>query len=82
MKDHLAMNQSEVAQLCYQIEVQLEAMRRGMSGFAAGRARHAFIRAQMDHVGECQDALARYVGEGVANQVICNLYVEVMERER
>ena len=53
-----------------------------MSGFATGKARHAFIRAQMDRVGECQGALATYVGEGLANQVICNLYVEVMEREQ
>lgn len=76
------MNQSEVAQLYRQIEVQLEAMRRGLSGLAVGRARHAFIRAQMDHVGECQDALAKHVGEDVANQVICSIYVEVMEREQ
>jgi hypothetical protein len=75
-------NQSEVARLHQQIELQLEAMRRGMSGLATGKARHAFIRAQMDRVGECQDALARYVGEGIANQVICSLYVEVMECER
>ncbi len=74
-------NQSEVARLHQQIELQLEAMRRGMSGLATGKARHAFIRAQMDRVGECQDALARYVGEGIANQVICSLYVEVMECE-
>jgi hypothetical protein len=74
------MNQSEVAQLYHQIEVQLEAMRRGMSGFATGRARHAFIRAQMDNVGGCQGALARYVGEDAADQVIYNLYTEVMER--
>ena len=76
------MNQSEFAQLYHQIEVQLEAMRRGMSGFAVGRARHAFIRAQMDHVGGCQGALAKYVGEDVADQVIYSLYVEVMEREQ
>ena len=75
-------NRSEVAQLYHQIEVQLEAMRRGMSGLAAGRARHAFIRAQMDHIGECQDALAKYVGEGVATQITCSLYVEVMERDQ
>jgi hypothetical protein len=76
------MNQSEVARLRQQIELQLESMRRGMSGLATGKARHAFIRAQMDRVGECQDALAEYVGEGVANQVVCSLYVEVMEQER
>jgi hypothetical protein len=75
------MNKSEVALLHQQIELQLEAMRRGMSGFATGKARHAFIRAQMDRIGECQDALAIYVGEGVANQVIYSLYIEVMESE-
>jgi hypothetical protein len=70
MKDHLAMNQSEVAQLRHQIEVQLEAMRRGMSGFATGRARHAFIRAHMENVGGYQGALAKYVGEDIADQAI------------
>jgi ABC-type Fe2+-enterobactin transport system substrate-binding protein len=75
------MNRSEVAQLYHQIEVQLEAMRRGMSGFATGRSRHDFIRAHMDNVGGCQDALSRYVGEDAADQVIYSLYIEVMERE-
>ena len=75
------MHQSEVALLHQQIELQLEAMRCGMSGFATGKARHAFIRAQMDRIGECQDALAIYVGEGIANQVIYSLYIEVMESE-
>ncbi|HEX9133315.1 MAG TPA: hypothetical protein VF844_13565 [Ktedonobacteraceae bacterium] len=75
-------NQSEVARLHQQIELQLEAMRRGMSGLARGRARHSFIRAQMDRIGACQDELAAYVGERIANQVISSLYVEVMERER
>jgi hypothetical protein len=82
MKDHLAMDQSEVAQLYHQIEVQLEAMRRGMSGFATGRARHAFIRAHMDNVGGYQGTLAKYVGEDVADQAIYSLYIEVMEREQ
>jgi hypothetical protein len=76
------MNQSEVAQLYRQIEVHLEAMRRGMSGFATGRARHAFIRAHMDNVGGCQGALAKYVGEDVAGQVLYSLYTGVMEREQ
>src|SRR5258708_5241003 len=48
------MNQSEVARLRQQIELQLEAMRLGMSGLATGRARHAFIRAQMDRIGADQ----------------------------
>jgi hypothetical protein len=82
MEEPSEMQQSEVSLLRQQIELQLEAMRRGMSGFATGKARHAFIRAQMDRVGECQGELAKFVGEGVANQVICSLYVEVMEREQ
>ncbi len=76
------MSQSEVARLRQQIELQLEAMRLGMSGLASGKARHAFIRAQMDRIGASQDTLARHVGEGVANQIVCNLYMEVMEREK
>lgn len=76
------MNQSEVARLRQQIEIQLEAMRLGMSGFATGKARHAFIRAQMDRIGASQDTLAQQVGEGIANQMVCNLYMEVMEREK
>jgi hypothetical protein len=75
------MNQSEVARLRQQIELQLEAMQRGMSGLATGKARHAFIRAQMDRIGACEDTLATYVGENEANQIVCKLYVEVMERE-
>ncbi len=81
MEDHLVMNKSEVAQLHHQIEVQLEAMRCGMSGLATGKARHAFIRAQMDRIGECQVELAEHVGQGIANQVIYRLYIEVMESE-
>jgi len=76
------MNQSEVAQLRQQIELQLEAMQRGMSGLATGKARHAFIRAQMDRIGVCQDTLAAYVGESIANQIVCTLYIEVIEREQ
>jgi hypothetical protein len=75
-------NQSDVARLHQQIELQLEAMQRGMSGLARGRARHAFIRAQMDRIGACQDELAARVGERIADQLICSLYIEVLERER
>ena len=76
------MNQSEVAQLRQQIELQLEAMQRGMQGFAAGPARHAFIVARMERIGAYEDQLAEQVGESVANQIVCSLYVEVMEREQ
>ncbi len=76
------MNQSEVARLRQQIELQIEAMRYGMIGFASGKARHAYIRAQMDRISVSQDTLAEYVGEGIADQIVYSLYIEVMERER
>ena len=75
------MNRSEVAQLRQQIELQLEALQRGMYGLATGTARHAFIQARMERIGACQDRLVEQVGEAVANQIVCNLYAEVMERE-
>ena len=74
------MNQSEVAQFRQQIELQLEAMQRGMQGPATGTARHAFIYARMESIGAYQDRLAEQVGESTANHIVCHLYIEVMER--
>jgi hypothetical protein len=73
------MCRSEVAQLRHQIELELEAMQRAMTGFAAGTARHEFIRRRMDQLGNYQDKLAEHVGESVANQVVCSLYVEIFQ---
>ena len=75
------MNRSEVAQLRQQIELQLEALQRAMYGLATGTARHAFIQARMERIGACQDRLAEQVGETVANQIVCSMYAEVMERK-
>ncbi len=41
------MHQSEIAQLRQQIVEEYEAMKRGLSGFAWGTAKHAFIDASM-----------------------------------
>src|SRR5579875_1107418 len=46
-------NGSEVARIRQQIEEELEAMQLGFSGLAAGSARHDFIRARMEQVGNC-----------------------------
>ena len=73
------MNHSEVARLREQIEAQMEAMQQGMWGFASGTARHAFIRARMDRIGECQHTLTRYIGEQDADQLVYSLYSEVMK---
>ncbi|GCE08904.1 hypothetical protein KDH_15020 [Dictyobacter sp. S3.2.2.5] len=70
---------SEVAKLRQQIELELVAMRRGLSGLSCGDARHAFIRARMDRVGVCQDRLAHHLGESDATLVVCELYIQTME---
>ena len=74
------MNQSEVARLREQIELQLQAMQQGLHGLASGRARHAFIQARMQRIGEYQDDLARQIGEQEADQLLWGLYAGVMEQ--
>lgn len=75
------MPQSEVAQLRRQIELEFEAMQRGMTGLAMGVARHAFIRKRMDLVGSYQGRLAEQIGEQEAAQIVAGLYVKVVEQE-
>jgi hypothetical protein len=72
------MNTSEVARLREEIELQLEAMQRGLYGFANGSARHAFVRARMDRIGEYQHTLTGYIGEQDADQLVCSLYSEIV----
>ena len=72
------MGESEVARLRHQIELELEAMQRGMMDFAVGAARHDFIRARMKQVGNYQDKLAEHIGNADASRVVCTLYVEIM----
>ena len=71
-------NKSEVARIREEIELQLEAMQRGMYGFASGTARHAFIRARMDCIGEYQHRLSDHLGEQDADQLVCSLYSEIV----
>lgn len=72
-------NQSEIARLRQQIESQLVAMRRGLSGLSSGTARHAFITARMESIGTYQDDLASQLGENAANMLVYGLYNEVMD---
>ena len=72
------MHKSEVARIREEIELQLEAMQRGMYGFASGAARHSFIRARMDRIGEYHHQLTGQVGEKDADQIVSSLYCEIM----
>ena len=72
------MNQSEVARLREQIEMQIQAMQQGLRGLSSGTARHAFIQARMQRIGEYQDDLARQIGEQEADQLLWGLYAGMM----
>ncbi|MGH2506334.1 MAG: hypothetical protein ACRDHZ_02810 [Ktedonobacteraceae bacterium] len=72
-------NVSDVARLREQIETQLVAMRRGISGLAAGTARHAFIHARMERIGTYQENLVNQLGEDAAALVVYGIYNEVMD---
>lgn len=74
------MSKSEVAQLRERIELELEAMQRGMQGLAI-TARHDFIVARLDRVGVYQDELADQVGSTAATEIVYQLYVAVMEKD-
>lgn len=75
------MMQSEIARLREQIELELEAMQRGMRGLALGTARHSFIQKRMQRIEVYQDTLADEVGDTTATQMVCKLYVDVMEKD-
>lgn len=56
-------NQSEVARLLEQISAEYESAQRGMNGFAYGAAKHEFITARMENMGQLHNQLQEIVGE-------------------
>ena len=56
-------SKSEVARLLNQIEVEYLAAQRGLTGFAES-AKHKFITARMEHMGQLHEHLRVLVGEG------------------
>ncbi|HLI72077.1 MAG TPA: hypothetical protein VKV19_20170 [Ktedonobacteraceae bacterium] len=74
-------NQSEIARLRRQIEMQLIAMRSGLTGLSAGSARHDFINARMERIGSYQHGLACKVGEDAATMLVYGLYTEIMDAQ-
>lgn len=73
------MGESEVVRLRRQIELELEAAQRGLSGLALGTARHEFIRRRMERVGMYQDKLAMVVGEDAADRMVYAIYNEAIK---
>ncbi len=72
---------SEVARLRKQIDLEFEAMQRGLHGVAAGTAKHKFILAKMERAGKLTDELAGYVGEQEAESVNYQSYQRAMNQE-
>jgi hypothetical protein len=68
------MYQSEIARLRKRIYEEYEAMRRGLTGFASGTAKHAFIDARMRQVDGWHQQLTQHIGEQEADQIIYDLY--------
>lgn len=62
-------NQSEVARILEQISLEYEAAQRGMYGFAYGSAKHEFITARMENMGNLHSKLQEIVGESAIEMV-------------
>ncbi len=73
-------NESEVARLRRQIDLEFEALQRVKAGLAVGTARHDFIQARMRTVDVCQDKLEQLVGDAQASQIVYGLYTEHFEK--
>ena len=54
---------SEVARLLRQIAEEYEAAQRGLTGIAFGTARHDFITARMENMGQLHGQLQSLVGD-------------------
>ena len=74
-------NPSEVARIRAQIEAEITSMNLLASGLAAGVARHKFITARMERLGEQQAQLAQHIGEEQALWVVYQTYTGVMTQE-
>ena len=74
------MNNSEIARIRQQIELESVAMQLAMSGFATV-AKHEFISRKYDAIGKCQEQLQTLTGEQEATQITVEAYTLAMEQE-
>lgn len=73
------MAESTVAQMRAQIELEYVAMKRGLVGVAAGVAKHRFIAAKMERVGQLTDRLAQQIGQEQANTIAAQTYIRIID---
>jgi hypothetical protein len=58
------MSESEIAQIRETIAKEYMAAKWGLTGFAQGTTKHAFISARMERIAEGRKALEAHVGDG------------------
>ena len=68
---------SEIVRLCRQIELECEAMRLALYGYATV-ASHAFIGQKYSTLGKYQEDLERLVGKEGANSIVVQTYAKVV----
>jgi len=56
-------SKSEVARILEQINAEYEAAERGLTGLSLGAARHDFIAARIEHIGQLHTELRMLVGD-------------------
>ena len=64
---------SEVARLLAQISAEYEAAQRGLNGFAYGTAKHDFINARMENLGQLHSELQTIVGDVAISMIVDTL---------
>jgi len=68
---------SEVARLRKQIELECEAMRLALEGYATV-ASHQIIEQRYNSLGKCQADLEKHVGKEEANSIVVEIYTKVV----
>ncbi len=68
---------SEIAELRRQIELECEAMRLALSGYATV-ASHEVIEQKYNALGEHQEALGKLVGLEEANRIVVESYIKTV----
>ncbi len=70
---------SEVARLLERISAEYEAAQRGLTGFAYGTSKHAFITARMENMGQLHGELESIVGGDEAIALIADTLSKIPE---
>ena len=68
---------SEVVRLCRQIELECEAMRLALYGYATV-ASHELIEQKYNALRKCQEDLEQLVGKEEANCIVVQTYAKVV----